>query len=225
MQLRAGPPEAAAPADTAASAPNATEENATHASEAAGGATASAPNATGSASGAVVQEEKPLEPLEVIKLGEGGFALSVLRRGDQGTFPRRGDNVTVHYTGKLASSGKVFDSSRERGEPLTFKIGKGKVIRGWDQGIVEMSLGERGILRVPAYKAYGTDGAGEGAIPPNSDLDFDVELLAVNGQKSEELKKWEEERAAAAPPAHSGARGRALAAVAGSSLAALALLA
>merc|ERR1719335_1306292 len=115
--------------------------------------------------------------LKVEKLGEGGFQLAVLKAGDGHTFPKKGDRVTVHYVGKL-KDGTTFDSSRERGEAFTFVIGKGKVITGWDQGIKTMSLGERGILHVPSYKGYGSDGAGD--IPPNSDLDFDVELLAIN---------------------------------------------
>merc|ERR1719335_833823 len=118
--------------------------------------------------------------LKVEKLGEGGFQLAVLKAGDGHTFPKKGDRVTVHYTGKL-KDGTVFDSSRERGEAFTFIIGKGKVITGWDQGIKEMSLGEHGVLHVPSYKGYGSDGAGE--IPPNSDLDFDIELLAINAPK------------------------------------------
>merc|ERR1719454_1162748 len=84
----------------------------------------------------------------------------------------------MHYTGKLQYSGNKFDSSRDRGEPFSFVIGKGQVITGWDQGIVTMSLGERAILHVPSYKGYGSKGIGE--IPPHADLDFDVELLAIN---------------------------------------------
>merc|ERR1719335_1927151 len=125
--------------------------------------------------------------LKVEKLGEGGFQLAVLKAGDGHTFPKKGDRGTVHYVGKL-KDGTVFDSSRERGEAFTFIIGKGKVITGWDQGIKEMSLGEHGILHVPSYKGYGSDGAGE--IPPNSDLDFDIELLAINSpQEAAKIKQ------------------------------------
>ncbi|CAK0806085.1 unnamed protein product, partial [Prorocentrum cordatum] len=92
-----------------------------------------------------------------------------------------GDQVTVHYTGALADGGRQFDSSRSRGEPIQFILGRGKVIRGWDQGLKMMCLGERGILHVPSYKGYGTDGAPP-AIPPNAALDFDVELLGINGK-------------------------------------------
>merc|ERR1719428_1819988 len=73
----------------------------------------------------------------------------------------------------------MFASSRARNQTFSFVIGKGKVIRAWDQGILSMSLGERCIMHVPSYKGYGDRGAPP-AIPPNADLDFDVELLAIN---------------------------------------------
>merc|ERR1719428_2339726 len=75
----------------------------------------------------------------------------------------------------------MFASSRARNQTFSFVIGKGKVIRAWDQGILSMSLGERCIMHVPSYKGYGDRGAPP-AIPPNADLDFDVQLLAINGQ-------------------------------------------
>merc|ERR1719235_1374953 len=124
--------------------------------------------------------EEPPKVLEKINPGEGGFSLSVTRKGDGYSFPQRGDKVTVHYTGTLSKDGEKFDSSRDRGEPFTFVIGRGKVIKGWDQGLLKMTLGERGILHVPSYKGYGDRGAGS-VIPPNANLDFDVELLAING--------------------------------------------
>jgi len=98
--------------------------------------------------------------------------------GDGTTFPQRGDTLSVHYTGTLASDGAQFDSSRG-GEPLEFQIGFGKVIAGWDRGIRKLSLGERAILRIPANLGYGAKGAGRD-IPPNADLVFDVELLSIN---------------------------------------------
>jgi FK506-binding protein 1 len=117
---------------------------------------------------------------QLVKLSDDGFGLTVEKKGDDTHFPKRGDVVTVHYVGKL-KDGTVFDSSRDRKEPISFPIGRGKVIRGWDQGVITMSLGERGVLHVPSYKGYGSMGAPP-AIPPNADLDFDVELLAINDE-------------------------------------------
>eukprot|EP00747_Dinoflagellata_sp_TGD_P186113 gnl/TRDRNA2_/TRDRNA2_42991_c1_seq1.p1 gnl/TRDRNA2_/TRDRNA2_42991_c1~~gnl/TRDRNA2_/TRDRNA2_42991_c1_seq1.p1 ORF type:complete len:180 (-),score=31.82 gnl/TRDRNA2_/TRDRNA2_42991_c1_seq1:113-652(-) len=117
---------------------------------------------------------------EYIKLSDDGFGLSVKESGDGRNFPKRGDKLTMHYIGML-KDGTVFDSSRARNQTFTFTIGRGKVIRAWDQGITSMSLGERCIMHVPSYKGYGDRGAPP-AIPPNADLDFDVQLLAINDQ-------------------------------------------
>merc|ERR1719436_1350742 len=92
--------------------------------------------------------------------------------------PMKGDLITVHYVGRLAHGGKVFDSSRARNQTFQFNVGTGKVIRGWDQGFMGICLGERGTLHVPSYKGYGSSGAGAD-IPPDADLDFDVELLVI----------------------------------------------
>jgi len=102
-----------------------------------------------------------------------------LSPGDGKTFPAVGDMCTMHYTGTLAADGSKFDSSRDRGQPFEFKLGVGQVIQGWDKGVAKLSLGERAILHIPAELGYGSRGAG-GAIPPNADLEFDVELIKIN---------------------------------------------
>ncbi len=88
-----------------------------------------------------------------------------------------GKNVSVHYTGFL-TDGKIFDSSVERGEPISFQLGQGRVIKGWDEGIALMKVGDKLRLIIPSNLGYGEAGAG-GVIPPNATLLFDVELVAV----------------------------------------------
>lgn len=89
-----------------------------------------------------------------------------------------GKNVTVHYTGTLKSDGSKFDSSLDRGEPFSFVLGTGQVIQGWDQGVAGMKVGGKRKLVIPAALAYGEQSPSP-AIPPNSDLVFEVELLGV----------------------------------------------
>lgn len=79
----------------------------------------------------------------------------------------------------MASNGEQFDSSLSRGRPFTFTIGVGQVIRGWDEGVMTMSLGEKAKLNISSDYGYGSRGAG-GVIPPNADLVFEVELLKIN---------------------------------------------
>jgi FKBP-type peptidyl-prolyl cis-trans isomerase len=88
-----------------------------------------------------------------------------------------GNMVKVHYSGFL-TSGQKFDSSRDRGEPFSFPLGAGQVIKGWDEGVAGMKVGGQRQLRIPPQLGYGAAGAG-GAIPPNATLIFDVELLEV----------------------------------------------
>ncbi|KAJ2660566.1 Peptidyl-prolyl cis-trans isomerase fpr2 [Coemansia sp. RSA 1200] len=97
-----------------------------------------------------------------------------------------GDSVSVHYTGRLFSDGTEFDSSRKpgRGSPLDFVVGQGSVIKGWDQGLLNMCVGERRVLKIPADLAYGARGAPP-VIPPDAALVFDTELMAINGVGAE----------------------------------------
>ncbi|KAJ6649747.1 Peptidyl-prolyl cis-trans isomerase Fkbp12 [Pseudolycoriella hygida] len=97
--------------------------------------------------------------------------------GDGSTFPKKHQTVVVHYTGTL-QDGSVFDSSRTRGKPFKFSIGKGEVIRGWDEGVAQMSVGQRAKLVCSPDYAYGSRGH-PGVIPPNAVLTFDVELLKL----------------------------------------------
>mmetsp|Transcript_26734 Transcript_26734/g.62788 ORF Transcript_26734/g.62788 Transcript_26734/m.62788 type:complete len:125 (-) Transcript_26734:44-418(-) len=113
-----------------------------------------------------------------------GVTKEVLRDGDGSNFPKKGDALKMHYVGTLASNGSKFDSSRDRGRPFSFKIGKGEVIRGWDEGVMQMSLGEKAELHITSDYGYGKEGAG-GVIPPNADLVFEVELLAIGDKESD----------------------------------------
>jgi FKBP-type peptidyl-prolyl cis-trans isomerase len=97
--------------------------------------------------------------------------------------PTKGQNVQVHYTGWLNNGadglGAKFDSSVDRGQPFVFPVGVGYVIKGWDEGVAQMKVGQKIRLYVPAALGYGARGAGA-AIPPNADLIFDVEFLAIS---------------------------------------------
>jgi FKBP-type peptidyl-prolyl cis-trans isomerase len=105
-----------------------------------------------------------------------GLVWEVLKEG-MGPQPKVGDTVRVHYVGTLLN-GKKFDSSRDRGAPFTFPLGRGQVIPGWDEGVALMRPGALYRFTIPPELAYGPRGAGE-AIPPDSTLVFEVEFLGV----------------------------------------------
>jgi hypothetical protein len=109
-----------------------------------------------------------------------GLKYIVIKNGT-GKQAENGKAVEVHYIGSLLD-GKVFDSSRDRGEPIEFILGTGQVIKGWDEGIALMKVGGRMMLIIPPELGYGSRGAGD-LIPPNSTLIFDVELMDVHKPK------------------------------------------
>src|SRR5690349_17628697 len=139
----------------------------TTAFDAAAQGTSATPSPPSSKSDAMVSDLKKID----VKQGTGAEAVS-------------GKPVVVHYTGwlydpaKPDNKGAKFDSSRDRGQPFSFPLGAGRVIKGWDQGVAGMKVGGQRTLIIPASMAYGERGAG-GVIPPNATLIFDVELLEV----------------------------------------------
>ncbi|XP_029309224.1 12 kDa FK506-binding protein-like [Cottoperca gobio] len=107
-----------------------------------------------------------------------GVVVETIRTGDGVSYPKRGQKVTVHYVGTL-TNGSKFDSSKDRGQPFQFKIGLGQVIRAWDDGVAQMSIGQVAKLTCSPDYAYG-DAGFPPVIPGNSTLIFEVELLNVS---------------------------------------------
>jgi FKBP-type peptidyl-prolyl cis-trans isomerase len=106
-----------------------------------------------------------------------GLQYEVLASGN-GESPASGDTAVVHYTGWL-TDGTKFDSSVDRGQPFEFGVGQGNVIKGWDEGVALMKVGDKWKFTIPPELAYGKRNIGNGLIPPNSTLVFEVELLDV----------------------------------------------
>jgi FKBP-type peptidyl-prolyl cis-trans isomerase len=118
-----------------------------------------------------------MSDLEIKETGTG-LKYKVITPGT-GATPKKGDTVIVHYTGTL-EDGTKFDSSRDRNSPFSFKLGVGQVIKGWDEGLSIMRVGDRYTLIIPPDLGYGARDVGNGLIPANSTLVFDVELLRIS---------------------------------------------
>jgi len=122
------------------------------------------------------QKNLPEETQEAQKID--GLTIEVLKEGS-GPEAKNNDKLSVHYTGTL-ENGTKFDSSLDRGKPFEFVLGQGQVIQGWEKGLLGMKIGEKRKLTIAPELAYGEQGAGNGAIPPNATLIFEVELLEIN---------------------------------------------
>ena len=140
------------------------------------------------------QADKPVPP-KPPQLGvttASGLTYVITSRA-KGRRPKTGETVLVHYTGTL-TDGTKFDSSQDRKEPIAFPLGRGAVIKGWDEGIAQMGIGDSAVLIIPPRLGYGEKGAG-GVIPPNATLVFVVTLVDVKGEAlSEVLLKIIDER-------------------------------
>lgn len=124
---------------------------------------------------AAVTKKPPVNSAGAVKT-ISGLTYLVTQKGT-GRLPKAGETVLVHYTG-LLTDGTKFDSSRDRGEPIDFPLGQGRVIKGWDEGIAKLRIGDQAILVIPPSIGYGARGAG-GVIPPDATLVFIVELVDI----------------------------------------------
>ena len=118
---------------------------------------------------------KSAKQFDIEEYKKQGLKVEILAEG-KGDGAKSGQSITVHYTGTL-ENGKKFDSSRDKNQPFTVVLGAGQVIKGWDAGLQGMKLGERRKLTIPAAMGYGS--TGQGSIPGNSTLIFDVEMLEI----------------------------------------------
>lgn len=184
--------EAPAPAPAAPAEPAKVEEKAAVPAEAEAKPAEPAPEAAAPAAepaapttepaAAAPEQPKPVAEPQVVEAPKEVTTSSGLKYMDlivgAGEPPQPGQHVSCHYTGWLASNNQKFDSSYDRGQPMTFIAGRRMVIPGWDEGILSMKQGGKRRLIIPAALAYGERGAGN-VIPPNSDLIFEVELVKI----------------------------------------------
>jgi FKBP-type peptidyl-prolyl cis-trans isomerase len=139
---------------------------------------AAAPSNTASSSDTATSTQTSTSTVLSTKTMADGLKIEDLKVGT-GTEAKAGDSVSVHYVGTL-TNGTKFDSSRDRGTPFTFALGAGQVIKGWDEGVAGMKVGGLRRLTIPPALGYGAQG--QGPIPPNATLIFEIELLGVNGK-------------------------------------------
>ena len=128
----------------------------------------------------IIEKEKKRKRIEEISVGyeitDSGIRYK-LEKLNKNKIPKKGDRVRVHYSGKLID-GTLFDSSYRRNTPFEFNVGLGEVIKGWDEALSILRIGEKGTFIIPSQLAYGERGAG-GVIPPNANLVFEIELLEI----------------------------------------------
>ncbi len=129
--------------------------------------------------------EPATQPAGEARTTPSGLKIMEVRSAPDPMVAQAGDLVWVHYTGRLQNNGQKFDSSFDRQDqqgnptPITFKLGVGNVIKGWDEGIAGMKVGDKRQLIIPPALGYGERGTPDGTIPPNSTLVFDVELVGI----------------------------------------------
>lgn len=141
--------------------------------------------ASSSASNRKSEDQKKLDAWAAQEQADS-LSVTQVEAGDGKNFPENGDTLHMHYRGTLAADGTEFDSSYKRNKPFVFKIGVGSVIKGWDVGVMKMSLGEKATLAISSDYGYGPNG--HGPIPPSADLIFEVHLLKIEKARQREAE-------------------------------------